>query len=224
MGPLPGWLWVLAGVAGVYGVTRLMGNKVKTTTAEGTTAGDGSLNYYPQSSVAGGQNPYNSANNDNALLESILSIIAAGASNNTAPSPGNSGSNGAQSPGSSGNPGLQPIITPGPATVTTPTTNAIPASVSVPISPPAQATIVPNPIPGDNSVVVVGKTSDGYGYVYGGTQAQANLLGATPAPAPPPAPYSPSVPYQLAQDQALPKANGQENKYITPDGYSFSYG
>jgi hypothetical protein len=70
--------------------------------------------------------------------------------------------------------------------------NAAPSFTPPPPTPPAppvapnQAVIVANPIQGDNTVYVEGRTPDGYSYSYGGSQDQANLLvnnSPTPAPA-----------------------------------------
>lgn len=113
---------------------------------------------------------------------------------------------------------------PAPSPATTPATVAPSQANNLPAGTAVQ---VANPVAGDSSTVVVGKNADGTTYVYGGTQAQADLLGANNAP--PVAPTAaqtgaPNTPVQLAPQQALPAATGVGQKYITPDGFTFTYG
>lgn len=72
---------------------------------------------------------------------------------------------------------------------------------------PQQAVQVPNPIAGDKSAVVVGRTSDGNAYIYGGSQSQAT-----------------SLVQQAPKPLALPRADGIGRTYTTPEGFKFSYG
>lgn len=111
LGPLPGWAWVLVGVGVIYGYEKLSNKSSTSSTTQGQQGGQAgtvpmsnAAGYYP----TGGYGVSSSASNDNSMLESFLSILAANGAAAGAPSPGNAPAP-AASPGNTGNPAVQPV-------------------------------------------------------------------------------------------------------------------
>jgi hypothetical protein len=112
LGPLPGYAWVILGVGVLYVGQKVMANRASTgVTQEGEQQGQAGTTPYSQ--LAGYAYPggygaapaYSSSSNDNSMLSSFLSILAAQGA--AGPSPGNPDGP-AGSPGNTGNPAIQP--------------------------------------------------------------------------------------------------------------------